>query len=278
MDYPGDVSSTRSGSAGSPAARRWRTNRRRRGSSDPLVQKIYYHYGLDIGGGEAMVEVVAATDGLVVSAGKTSAGHTRIRRSRRATTSSICSTTGAGTTATAICTAIDPAVKPGAKVKMGQTARPARQGGGQRRLVASALRDRRPAAVGQVGHEEGYAFLWEAYRDEHKPALLAVARPHHLIRVGDTVELDGSRSWRPGKVASYTWTFCDGITADGDRRLTRVIEAGLYSEMLEIREATGHVDYDFCRGPCARQGTPRIRCRPPFMPSMLSDFRNRAGR
>src|SRR5438045_3839401 len=39
------------------------------GGESPLVKKIYYHYGLDIGGAEGLVDVVAATDGLVVSAG-----------------------------------------------------------------------------------------------------------------------------------------------------------------------------------------------------------------
>src|SRR5206468_1296017 len=40
------------------------------GGERPLVRQIYYHYGLDIGGGEGQVEVIAATDGLVVSSGK----------------------------------------------------------------------------------------------------------------------------------------------------------------------------------------------------------------
>src|SRR5207249_9983138 len=40
------------------------------GGENPRVRTIYYHYGLDIGGSEGLVEVVAATDGLVVSAGK----------------------------------------------------------------------------------------------------------------------------------------------------------------------------------------------------------------
>ncbi len=40
------------------------------GGENPLVRKIYYHYGLDIGGAEENVDVVAATNGLVVSAGK----------------------------------------------------------------------------------------------------------------------------------------------------------------------------------------------------------------
>ena len=36
------------------------------GGERPDVRKIYYHSGLDIGGREGDVEVVAATDGLVV--------------------------------------------------------------------------------------------------------------------------------------------------------------------------------------------------------------------
>ncbi len=36
------------------------------GSETPWSRKIYYHYGLDIGGAEGMTEVVAATEGLVV--------------------------------------------------------------------------------------------------------------------------------------------------------------------------------------------------------------------
>ena len=36
-----------------------------------MKRKIYYHNGLDIGGAEGMAEVVAASDGVVVSAGKT---------------------------------------------------------------------------------------------------------------------------------------------------------------------------------------------------------------
>src|SRR5262245_14594879 len=39
------------------------------GNEDPAIKKIYYHYGLDIGGAEGMVEVVAASAGLVVSSG-----------------------------------------------------------------------------------------------------------------------------------------------------------------------------------------------------------------
>lgn len=39
------------------------------GGERPSLRSIYYHNGLDIGGAEALVEVVAATDGVVVSKG-----------------------------------------------------------------------------------------------------------------------------------------------------------------------------------------------------------------
>ncbi|HLY72959.1 MAG TPA: M23 family metallopeptidase, partial [Planctomycetota bacterium] len=40
------------------------------GGDLPGKKQIYYHYGLDIGGSEGLVDVVAATDGLVASSGK----------------------------------------------------------------------------------------------------------------------------------------------------------------------------------------------------------------
>jgi len=39
------------------------------GGEVPSNKNIYYHYGLDFGGAEGLVDVVAAADGLVVSAG-----------------------------------------------------------------------------------------------------------------------------------------------------------------------------------------------------------------
>ena len=67
---------------------------------------------------------------------------------------------------------------------------------------------------GKWGIIEGYAFLWEAYQNKYHPKLLAVARPHHVAAVGESVVLDGGRSWSAdGTIASYQWTFTDGGTA-----------------------------------------------------------------
>ena len=40
------------------------------GGERPGMGNVYYHYGLDIGGAEGLIDVVAATDALVVSVGK----------------------------------------------------------------------------------------------------------------------------------------------------------------------------------------------------------------
>ena len=157
LDRAGDASSTRPASAGSPRARRWPTSRSTSTAArSPSVKKIYYHNGLDIGGAEGLVEVVAATDGLVVSAGTDRAG-----RATRTPPSSprydvvyLLDDRGWYYRYSHLQT-IDPAIKPGATVQDGPEDRRARQGRRQRRLVAPPLRDHEPAAVGQVGDAGG---------------------------------------------------------------------------------------------------------------------------
>jgi hypothetical protein len=76
--WPADSPLLRPGTFVYPARQRWFASATQManepvyvdGGEDPAVRKIYYHYGLDIGGAEALVQVVAATDGLVVSSGK----------------------------------------------------------------------------------------------------------------------------------------------------------------------------------------------------------------
>jgi hypothetical protein len=99
---------------------------------------------------------------------------------------------------------------------------------------------------GKWGIVEGHAFLWEAYLEEHKPKLLAVARPHLIAKVGERVVLDGSRSWAadPGQ-RSFEWTFTDGTTAAGERVERAYDKPGVYSEVLKFTDAAGRADYDF---------------------------------
>ena len=68
---------------------------------------------------------------------------------------------------------------------------------------------------GKWGCQEAYAFVWEAYRKQYDPKLIAVARPHHFLAAGETAMLDGGKSWSAdGKIVRYQWTFIDGTTAE----------------------------------------------------------------
>ena len=216
------------------------------GGENPLVKQIYYHYGLDIGGAEALVEVIAATDGIVVSSGKAILpGYEETPAQPRYDVVYVLDTRGWFYRYSHLHS-IGTDVKPGAKVKMGQLiGLLGKEGGsGGWSHLHFDISGRQPS--GKWGIVEGYAFLWEAYRNEHKPRVLAVARPHQLAAVGQKVTLDGSRSWAAsGKIASYTWTFGDGKSADGAAVERVYARPGVYSEVLKVTDADGNADYDF---------------------------------
>jgi murein DD-endopeptidase MepM/ murein hydrolase activator NlpD len=219
------------------------------GGEAPARREIYYHSGLDIGGCEGMVDVVSASDGLVVSAGGKALpefaeapyykpqgdydyvyildAHEWYYRY-------------------AHLKVIDPAVRPGERVKMGQTIGVlGKEGssGGWAHLHFD-IKCKQPS--GKWGILDGYAFLWEAYQTEHHPKLLAVARPHHLISAGEKITFDGSRSWSAsGKISIFEWTFGDGSFAKGPQVERTYDRPGSYCETLKIVDAQGRIDYDF---------------------------------
>ncbi|HKA08214.1 MAG TPA: PKD domain-containing protein, partial [Gemmataceae bacterium] len=81
---------------------------------------------------------------------------------------------------------------------------------------------------------------------EHKPQIIAVARPHFLIAANEKITLDGSRSWSAaGPIARFLWTFNDATTADGAKVERTYKQPGSYSEILKVTDAEGRVDYDF---------------------------------
>lgn len=94
--------------------------------------------------------------------------------------------------------------------------------------------------------ESAYPYVWEAYTHQYKPAVIAVARPHHLIWAGQEVTLDGSKSRSiSGKITSYEWTFTDGTTAKGEVQKKKYDIPGEYSEILKVTDSKGNISYDF---------------------------------
>ena len=208
---------------------------------------IYYHSGLDIGGTEGMVEVVAATDALVVSVGEVVLdGHrTDTPVAPRYDVVYLQDPRGWYYRYSHL-KEIDKQIVPGRLIRMGdRIGLLGKEGGsGGWSHLHFEIKSRQPS--GKWGTEEGYAFLWEAYRRQYDPKLVAVARPHHLIWTGETVTLDAAKSWSAsGKIARYEWQFEDGSTAT-EPVVTRTYSTpGRHSEVLKVSDSQGGVSYDF---------------------------------
>jgi murein DD-endopeptidase MepM/ murein hydrolase activator NlpD len=216
------------------------------GGDKPDRKKIYYHNDLDFGGCEGLTEVVAATDGLVVSVSeKTLPGYSLTPVRPRYDVVYLLDERGWYYRYSHLHT-IDPAIQMGSRVKMGQRigilGKEGASGGWTH--LHFGIKSRQPS--GKWGTQEAYAFAWEAYQRENKPAIIAVARPHHFIRAGETITLDASKSWTSsGTIKSHDWTFTDGKTASGAKIERTYSKPGAYSEILKVTNDAGNVSYDF---------------------------------
>ena len=223
-----------------------------------VLPKIYYHSGLDIGGAERLVKVIAATDAVVVSAGDDVLPEYLLKGGGR-------SNYGEGKSPVAPRAdvvylkdgrgwfyryshlhKIDDASKPGRTIEQGtEIGLLGKKGssGGWSHLHFE-IKSRQPS--GKWGTQAGYAFLWEAYRTQYKPKLVANSRPKNFLMVGENATLDGSKSWSAtNSIQSYEWTFSDGTTASGPRVARTYDEPGLFSEILKVTDKAGNIDYDF---------------------------------
>ena len=216
------------------------------GIEQPSRRKIYYHSGLDIGGAEGMVDVLAATDGLVVSLGTSKLpGYEQTPVAPRYDVIYILDDRGWYYRYSHL-QSFDPAITLGARVTPGQKiGLLGKEGGsGGWSHLHFEIVSRQPS--GRWGTQEGYAFLWEAYLRQYKPPIIAVARPHILAFTGEVITLDGSRSWsRSGETLRLDWSFTDGTTATGPHVERKYDQPGQYSEVLKVADAHRNVAYDF---------------------------------
>jgi murein DD-endopeptidase MepM/ murein hydrolase activator NlpD len=213
------------------------------GGEVPAKKEIYYHYGLDIGGCEGLIDIVAATDGRVVSSGlEMLPEHKGTPVSPRYDVVYLQDGRGWYYRYSHL-KFIEARIRPGALVRMGEKLGVLGKEGGSGGWSHLHFDISRRQPSGHWGIEEGYAFLWEAYLREHAPKVVAVARPHHAIWAGQAVTLDASRSW--GKGLRFEWTFSDGATASGPAVERRYEKPGSYCEILKATDADGNVDYDF---------------------------------
>ena len=203
------------------------------GVERPERKRIYYHYDLDFGGAEDLVDVLAVSDAMVQMVNRQRGS--LILRDRRGWR------WGYGHLAS-----IEPTVKPNTVVRMGQKIGTLGKAGGSGGWTHLHFGLTRKIPDGRMRHVDSYVFAWQACLTEQKPKVIAVARPHHLVWTGEEVVLDASRSWAAdGKELKYHWTFSDGSHAEGPTQKRKYAQAGQYSEILKVTDASGHVAYDF---------------------------------
>jgi murein DD-endopeptidase MepM/ murein hydrolase activator NlpD len=208
---------------------------------------IYYHSGLDIGGAEGMVDILAATDGLVVSSGlEVLEGHKEGTPVRPRYDVVYVLDARGWYYRYSHMQSIEERIVPGRIIERGERigvlGKEGASGGWSH--LHFEIKSRQPS--GKWGTQAGYAFIREAYLNEHAPEIIACARPRHLIMAGDSTVLDGSRSWSAAdEIVRYEWTFTDGSTAEGPRVERTYPRPGRYSEVLKVTDGAGNVDHDF---------------------------------
>lgn len=207
-------------------------------------RSIYYHYGLDFGGAEGLVEVIAPVSGLVVTAaGDLLPEHTNSPAAPRYDVVYLLDERGWYYRCSHFMSI---EVKAGQRVRMGQRLGWLGKEGGSGGWAHFHfdITSRQPS--GQWGIQDAYAYAWQAYQQEYRPALLAVARPHHLGEVGERIVLDGTRSWsKTGSITRYDWRLTDGAMASGAKVERVYDQPGTYSEVLRITDSAGQEAYDF---------------------------------
>jgi hypothetical protein len=78
--------------------------------------------------------------------------------------------------------------------------------------------------------------------------LLAVARPHHSVTVGDEVIFDGSNSLAfDSKIVAYKWQFHDGRTVEKPLVKRKFDKPGTFIATLFVIDDKGNKDVDFCK-------------------------------
>jgi murein DD-endopeptidase MepM/ murein hydrolase activator NlpD len=253
--WPAGAPWVRPGTMAYPVNQRWFASDTQMGNDPVYVnacdipgrKSIYYHYGLDFGGAEGMVDVLAATDGVVVSrAGKTVSGKHPASVSARYDVVYIRDDRGWYYRYSHLMR-IEDSLKLAQRVKMGQKIGTLGKEGGSGGWAHLHFDISTPQPSGRYGITDGYALVFDTYRRRNRSKMIAVARPHLTAWTGKSVTLDATRSWHADgakRIRRYQWQFTDGKTATGARVTHKYAKPGHYTEVLKITDDTGRVDYD----------------------------------
>jgi murein DD-endopeptidase MepM/ murein hydrolase activator NlpD len=214
----------------------------------PGQKTVYYHYGLDFGGAEGLVDVVAATSGRVISKGTDiMPGDHPEQVNPRYDVVYIRDDRGWYYRYSHLKT-LETAIQVGDRIDMGDRIGSIGKEGGSGGWTHLHFDVTMPQPSGRYGITDGYAFIFQAYTDTFKPDMIAVARPHIVTWAGQTIVLDASKSWHSQgkeKIKRYTWTLSNGTTQSGQTVECSYGTPGHYTEILKVVDEQNRESYDF---------------------------------
>jgi len=214
---------------------------------NPPGRAIYHHYGLDFGGFDRAVSIVAAAPARIITLGLDVApGGSWPLAPPRADVIHALAEDGRHFRYSHL-DMLAPDLAPGGEIVPGQFLGFLGQEGssGGWSHLHFGLSEMMPS--GRLGNVEAYCFAVEAYLNENPGALLACARPHRVAAPGEPVELEGTNSiCDGGRIVSYEWTDQDGARSSGPVAARTYGREGMYSEMLTVTDDRGRTDVDFC--------------------------------
>lgn len=214
---------------------------------NPPGQAIYHHNGLDFGGFDRAVPILAAGAAKIVSLGEEVApGMTWPLADPRGDVIHALGEDGRYFRYSHI-DAFAPDLKTGDEVEAGRFLGFMGQEGhsGGYSHLHFGMFEQMPS--GRIGSVDAYCFAVEAYLNENPGSLLACARPHQVAAVDEPVELDGSNSiCEGGKIVEYEWTLQNGREVKGQKATVTYDKEGMYSEIFTVTDDRGRTDVDFC--------------------------------
>ena len=203
------------------------------GDGDPAGQRFYHNYGFDLAGYEGGEEIVSAIDGEVISFWPSNEDRCAVNvRDAHGLTWDY-----------AHLASVEPGIAVGTRVTRGQKL------GMLGRTGPSGNFSHLHLGRGDNRRLNLYPWLVTAYQAEHPKRLLAVARPHQIVRTGEKVAFDGANSLAFGgsRIVEWRWSFEDGQTLKQAKAEKVFDKPGAYVATLWVKDDKGAEDVDFCQ-------------------------------
>jgi murein DD-endopeptidase MepM/ murein hydrolase activator NlpD len=215
---------------------------------DPIGQRFYHNYGVDMAGYECRQKVLSCINGIAVQVDP-GEGSLSIRDERGFIINY------------GHLDSILQGIKVGSTIKQGQwvgmLGRRGSSGNFSHLHIGAYLSESAMTMDRPNRNLNLYPWLVAAYQKESGTNLYAVARPHRMVPTGEKVLFDGSNSMAfKSNITSFKWEFHDGTSVNGPKAEKVYDKPGCYMASLWVKDSHGGLDVDFCKVKVFSQSAP----------------------